>query len=162
MTFIKNLKARMKIEAELTPTFAHELLAKMPVGDFSLYYGARTKKFFRSNEHGGTIAWSETLQKWIMWLHPTDPLEVTWSFNKIRQVASQYQYQINDRVLYCGITNLDESCVYTVVGRDTQDRVMLNDGEREYGSFYMNAWRLATKEEVSLNQRILVTNPYSN
>ena len=140
----------------LTPKLAHALLAEMPVGDFEIFYDAEFKKFLKRNEHGGLIAWSKTLQKWIMWLHPSDNCSVHWDFNKIRQVARQYEYQQSDKVIYCGITNKDESIVYTVIGKDNSGKTMLIEGSSVYGGFYMDAWRLATKEEIAINKRILV------
>lgn len=150
-----------KINDLLTPKLAHALLAEIPVGDFEIYYDAEFKKFLRRNEHGGLIAWSKTLQKWIMWLHPSDNYSVHWDFNKIRQVARQYEYQPNDKVVYCGITNKDESSIYIVTGKDSSGKVMLSECGSVYGGFYMDAWRLATKEEIAINERILVKHAYS-
>ena len=160
MKTMHQFKKWKKINNLLTPKLAHALLAEMPVGDFDIYYDAEFKKFLRRNEHGGVIAWSKTLDKWIMWLHSSDNCSVHWSFNKIRQVARQYEYQVDDKVLYCGITNKDESIIYSVIGRDSSGKFMLSQGGSVYGGFYMDAWRLATKEEISLNRRILIKHSY--
>lgn len=160
MKAMHQFKKWKKINDSLTPELAHLLLAEMPVGDFDIYYDAEFKKFLRINEHGGVIAWSKSLYKWIMWLHPYGNFSVLWSFNKIRQVARQYEYKLDDKVLYCGISNKDESAIYSVIGKDNSGKTLLSYGGSVYGGFYMDAWRLATKEEVALNERILIKHTY--
>lgn len=162
MKTMHQFKKWKKINNLLTPKLAHALLAEMPVGDFDIYYDAEFKKFLRRNEHGGVMAWSKTLDKWIMWLHSSDncSCSVHWNFNKICQVARQYEYQVDDKVLYCGITNKDESTIYSVIGKDSSGKFMLSQGGSVYGGFYMDAWRLATKEEIALNRRILIKHSY--
>lgn len=160
MKAMQKFKKWEKINDLLTPNLAHALLAQMPVGDFDIYYDPEFKKFLRKNEHGGVIAWSKSLDKWIMWLHPSENFSIHWCFDRIRQVARQYEYQIDDKVIYCGITNKDESTVYSVIGKDDSGKTLLNHGGSVYGGFYMDAWRLATKEEIALNERILIRHAY--
>lgn len=63
-----------KISKPLTKENAILLLEKMPV-DAEIFSEG---KFFKSNQSGtGLLAWSETLNKWIMWLHKeSKPVEV--------------------------------------------------------------------------------------
>ena len=63
----------LKITKPLNQKQAIELKAKMPE-DAEIYADG---KFFKSNGYGtGLLAWSETLNRWIMWLHPETECEV--------------------------------------------------------------------------------------
>lgn len=72
----------------LTPKYAQSLLERLPKNLENSYYSASTGKFFKHNEHGRLLAWSETLNKWFLWLHPVDPLEVHWSQQEIQNSAA--------------------------------------------------------------------------
>lgn len=87
----KNLK-----EAKLTKSLACKILADLPYTnlnggavDFAkIHFDADAAKYFTYNEHNRLYAWSCTLQKWILWLHPktTDPTFI-WSIDSIREKA---------------------------------------------------------------------------
>lgn len=156
MRYLEIMRLKKKLDNQLTPRFAHKLLSEMPSGDQSLYYDAWYGKFFKHDEFGGLIAWSVTMGKWILWLHEKNYKSVHWEINHIQTIARQYQYQIGDQVLYCGIGYDSDSCIYSVVGFDSQGKVVVSDGKNKYGGFFMDNWRLASIGEESLGRRLFV------
>lgn len=150
------VKLFKELNDKLTPRFAHQLLAELPCCVDDIYYDIWLEKAFTMDQYGGVLAWSKCENKWIKWLHGKNPKSVVWPLRHIQEVAKLYKYNIGDRVLYCGLCNDDESCVYTVTGFDDQNRVMVSDGQSIFGGFYMDRWRLATEIESALNQRVFV------
>lgn len=93
-------------------------MSELPNGVDDIYYDIWLEKAFVSDKYGGVLAWSQSQNKWIMWLHGKNPKSVVWTLSQIQDVGRLYKYKIGDRVLYCGLNNDDESCVYTVTGFD--------------------------------------------
>lgn len=156
MNAIQKIKLRKELAKQLTPEFAHHLLAQMPNEDFNeISYDPQYKKFFKCGSNFEQLIWSHYLKRWILWLNEFDD-SFHWKGKDIFHKSKEYQYKIGDRVLYCGLSNDDESEVLTVSGF-YNDQVIVSNGSDYNSPFYMYFWRLATKEESDLGERIFIS-----
>lgn len=152
---IDEIKKRKHINEQLTPKFAHYLISIMPNESiYEISYDPLYKKFFKDGENGELLAWSQHLKKWILWIH--DISDVQWKYRDIHDKRREYKYLIGDKVVYCGLSNSDTSYVY-IVEDYFENKYVLTDGKDYHEAFYMDNWRLATKDEIELNERIFIS-----
>lgn len=157
MNAIQKIKLRKQLIKQLTPEFAHYLIAQMPNENINnISYDPQYKKFFKLGRNYEKLIWSNHLKKWILWIHCSDEYFL-WTGKEIFHKAKEYEYKIGDKVLYCGLSNDDESDVLSVSGF-YQDQVIVTDNKDYSSSFYMYYWRLATNDEILLNKRIFISN----